>query len=84
MILDIQLPKPQSLSLLREAKKLYPSLPVITMTAYSTSFTEADALRAGADAYFIKPFDLNSFVRKLKMMTNGAQAGAAQNELMAA
>lgn len=83
LILDIQLPKPQSLSLLREAKKLYPSLPVITMTAYSTSFTEADARRAGADAYFIKPFDLNSFARKLKMMTNSAQTGAEQNELMA-
>jgi two-component system response regulator HydG len=80
LILDIQLPKPQSLSLLREAKKLYPSLPVITLTAYSTSFTEADALRAGADAYFVKPFDFNSFIRKLKTVTNGAM----QNERMVA
>lgn len=83
LILDIQLPKPQSLSLLREAKKLHPSLPVITMTAYSTTFTEADALRAGADAYFAKPFDLTALVRKLKIMTNSAQTGAAQNELVA-
>jgi DNA-binding NtrC family response regulator len=84
LILDIQLPKPQSLSLLREVKKLYPSLPVITMTAYSTSFTEADAIRQGADAYFVKPFDLTALVRKLELMTNSAQTGAVQNELMAA
>lgn len=84
LILDIQLPKPQSLSLLREAKKLYPSLPVITMTAYSTSFTEADALRAGADAYFIKPFDLNSFVRKLKMVTNSAKNDIVERNEFAA
>jgi DNA-binding response OmpR family regulator len=83
LILDIQLPKPQSLSLLREAKKLHPSLPVITMTAYSTSFTEADALRAGADAYLVKPFDLTALVRKLRIMTDSAQTGAAQNELLA-
>ncbi|MGH7450921.1 MAG: response regulator [bacterium] len=84
LILDIQLPKPQSISLLREAKKLHPTLPVITITAYSTSFTEADALREGTDAYFVKPFDLIALVRKLKIMTNSAQAGAPQNELMAA
>jgi DNA-binding response OmpR family regulator len=76
LILDIQLPKPQSISLLREAKKLHPTLPVITMTAYSTSFTEADALREGADAYFVKPFDLEVFIRKLKMMTSGAEPNA--------
>ncbi|MGH7596572.1 MAG: response regulator [bacterium] len=78
LILDIQIPKPQSISLLREVKKLYPTLPVITMTAYSTSFTEADAIREGADAYFVKPFDLEAFVRKLRIMTNRAE----QNELV--
>jgi two-component system response regulator HydG len=76
LILDIQLPKSRSIALLREAKKLYPSLPIITMTAYSTSFTEAEALCEGADGYFVKPIDLDALVQKLKTVTNGAKMSA--------
>ena len=82
LILDIQPPKPQSLALLREAQKLYPALPIITMTAYSTSFTEADAIRAGADAYFVKPIDLDVFVRKLKTLVNDSEVFTISNKLM--
>jgi hypothetical protein len=71
---------PQSLSLLREAKKLYPALPIIVITAYSTSFTKAEAMREGADAYFVKPFDLRAFVRKLQAMISGSAVLAASSE----
>lgn len=84
LILDIQLPKPQSISLLREAKKLYPTLPIIAITAYSTSFTEADAIREGADAYFIKPFDVNALVQKLKLMISKPMGFPVSNETMPA
>jgi DNA-binding response OmpR family regulator len=82
LILDIQLPKPQSISLLREAKKLYPALPIIAITAYSTSFTKTDAIREGADAYFVKPFDLSALVRKLQAMISGSAALAMSSEFM--
>jgi DNA-binding NtrC family response regulator len=82
LIVDIQLPKPQSISLLREAKKLYPALSVIAMTAYSTSFTEADARREGADGYFVKPIDLYELVCKLQTVVNCAASVPAEHEMM--
>jgi DNA-binding NtrC family response regulator len=66
VIADIRVPGPPGIDLLRTIKALYPSLPVIVVTAYSTSFTEPDAVREGADGYFVKPFDLNALIQKLK------------------
>ncbi|MDZ7343236.1 MAG: response regulator [candidate division KSB1 bacterium] len=79
LILDIQLSKPQSISLLREAKKLYASVPIIVITAYSTSFTEAQAIREGADGYFVKPIDLHALVRKLEAVINSTKMNVVEN-----
>src|SRR5574341_884483 len=77
LVVDIQVPESQGLELLREAKILYPSVPVIVITAYSTSFTEIDAWREGADGYFVKPFDLQALIEKLRGIVNDAAAKAA-------
>jgi DNA-binding response OmpR family regulator len=77
LIVDIQVPESQGLELLREAKILYPSVPVIVITAYSTSFTEIDARREGADGYFVKPFDMQALIEKLREIVNDAAAKAA-------
>ncbi|MCG3119373.1 MAG: hypothetical protein ALAOOOJD_01765 [bacterium] len=66
LILDIQAPGPPGIELLREVRALYPALPIIATTAYSTSFTAADAKQAGADGYFVKPFDYQALIDKLK------------------
>ena len=84
LILDIELRKPQNISLLREVKKLYPSLPVFTMTAYSTSFTEADAIRQGADGYFVKPFDLYALIRQLKTAVKNSKEISSIEEVYVA
>jgi CheY-like chemotaxis protein len=78
LILDIQVPGPQGMELLRESKALYSSLPVIVITAYSTSFTEADAKREGADGYFTKPFDLDALIEKLKAVAFTDSDAAAE------
>jgi DNA-binding response OmpR family regulator len=82
LILDMQLPKSRSIALLHQAKQLYPSLTLITMTAYSTSFSEAEAIREGADGYFVKPIDLDALVRKLKAVANRAEMRAAEKSLI--
>lgn len=74
LILDIQGSAPAGVELLREVKALYPSLPIIAMTAYSTSFTETDAIREGADGYFAKPFDLDALVEKLQAVAQKASS----------
>lgn len=77
LILDIQAPGPPGLELLREVRALYPSLPIIATTAYSTSFTGADAKRAGADGYFVKPFDYQALIDKLKAVVFSPTTSAA-------
>lgn len=69
LILDIQFPEAQGVDLLREARILYPGLPIIVITRYSTSFTEADAKREGADGYFVKPFDPRALLEKIQTLT---------------
>ncbi len=78
LILDIQVPGPQEIQFLRKSKALYASLPVIVITAYSTSFTEADAKREGADGYFTKPFDLDALIEKLKAVAFTDSDAAAE------
>jgi DNA-binding response OmpR family regulator len=78
LILDIQVPGQQELQFLRKSKALYASLPVIVITAYSTSFTEADARREGADGYFPKPFDLDALIEKLKAVAFNDSDAAAE------
>lgn len=69
LILDIPFPESQGIELLREAKVLYPALPIIVITRYSTSFTAADAKREGADGYFVKPFDPQALLEKIQALT---------------
>lgn len=42
------------------------SLPCVAVTAYHTSKLREDAIKAGFTAYFAKPIDATSFVRRLE------------------
>lgn len=80
LILDVRVPGPPGIELLREVKALYPSLPIIVVTAYSTSFTEANAKREGVDGYFVKPFDISSLVEKLKTVARTYEGATANHQ----
>lgn len=75
VIVDICVSGAPDVAFLREIKRLYPALPIVAITAYSTSFTQADALREGADSYFVKPFNLSDLVRTLKGVTSSREIG---------
>lgn len=75
-IVDICVPGATDVAFLREIKALYSKLPIVVITAYSTSFTQADALREGASGYFVKPFDLSDLVRTLKKVASNQDAFA--------
>lgn len=77
LIVDVQVPGPPGVEFLAEIKRRYPSLPIFTVTAYSTSFTEADAKHQGVDGYFVKPFDINSLVERLKAVARNHEGAAA-------
>lgn len=74
VIADVCVPGAPDVAFLREIKALYSTLPIVVMTAYSTSFTQADALREGAYGYFVKPFNLNDLMRTLKRATGSQDA----------
>lgn len=56
LILDIKMPRMNGFELLKIARKEYPDIGVIMMTAYGDTYTVKDALLLGADEYITKPF----------------------------
>lgn len=58
VMMDIRMPGVDGLTALQQFRAAYPGLCVIMMTAYGTSQTSIDAIRAGAFEYLTKPLDL--------------------------
>lgn len=58
LILDVNLPDGSGIDLLKEQKKLNPSLPVILLTANDMEIDIVSGLESGADDYITKPFSL--------------------------
>ena len=58
IILDLNLPDGNGLSLLEELRAAHPRLPVILLTANDTDEDVVNGLERGADDYITKPFSL--------------------------
>jgi excisionase family DNA binding protein len=59
LITDLKMPGMDGLSLIREAKRLAPELPVIIITAFSTEASAIEAINLGVDGYLTKPFRIS-------------------------
>jgi len=59
VITDIKMPEIDGLKLLRWIKDTYPQISVIMITGYASLDSSIDSLRAGADDYIVKPFDVD-------------------------
>ena len=59
-LLDLRLPDTDGVTLLREFRGIYPDLPVIIMTAYSTVDNAVEAMKCGAVNYLTKPFVISA------------------------
>jgi DNA-binding NtrC family response regulator len=62
MVTDLRLPGMTGLELLGEAKRRWPALEVVLMTAFAEVATARDALKRGALDYLVKPFDNRELV----------------------
>ncbi|MBK8213767.1 MAG: sigma-54-dependent Fis family transcriptional regulator [Myxococcales bacterium] len=57
VITDLRMPKVDGMTLLREALREDPDLPIVMITAHGTIDTAVEALKTGAFDYLTKPFD---------------------------
>lgn len=74
-ILDVMLPPPDGLALLRHAREHGAATPVLMLTARSSVADRVGALDLGADDYLVKPFDfleLEARVRALLRRKSGS------------
>src|SRR5690606_41159080 len=58
VLLDLLMPRLDGLAVLRELRKIRPSLPVIILTARGQEQDRVEGLKSGADAYVVKPFSV--------------------------
>lgn len=66
VVLDLGLPKISGETVCAELKKKYPDIPVIILTAKSTTSDVISGLNLGADDYLTKPFDGNELIARIK------------------
>ena len=59
VLTDVKLPDGDGLEILRHVKAASPETAVIVMTAYGTTETAVAARKLGAEAYILKPFDVD-------------------------
>ena len=68
LILDIMLPSQSGTSLLGEARRLHPHLPVLILSARDSVADKVQHIAAGADDYLTKPFDLAELLVRVKAL----------------
>ena len=59
VLTDVRMPDGSGFEVLKRTRELSPSVPVVMITAYTTTKTAIDALKAGAYDYISKPFDVD-------------------------
>lgn len=66
VIADVRLPGMDGLELQRRIRSERPSLPVIFVTAHDEDEMRQAALRGGAIAFLVKPFDANELIERIQ------------------
>jgi excisionase family DNA binding protein len=56
LITDLKMPGMDGLSVIREARRSLPDLPVVVITGYSTEASAIEAINLGVTGYLTKPF----------------------------
>jgi DNA-binding NtrC family response regulator len=83
VVMDIRMPGVDGLQALQQLRSRYPDLYVVMMTAYGTSQTSIDAIRAGAFEYLTKPLDLDQLrnvIRHALAARSGREAALTSTE----
>ncbi|MBF0490218.1 MAG: response regulator [Candidatus Omnitrophica bacterium] len=66
VVLDVIMPQMSGIEVLRQIRTLQPNLGIIILTGQSTKDFAIDALKAHADDYIEKPFEVDKFLRSIQ------------------
>jgi len=66
LLLDIVLPGPSGLEILRKVRAARPTLPVIMLTARGEESDRVAGLKLGADDYVVKPFSVKELLARVE------------------
>lgn len=78
VILDVQMPRMDGLETLERLRAHDPHMPVLFLTARDAVADRVSGLRAGADDYVTKPFDLDEVAARVQALLR--RSGRAQQE----
>ncbi|MBR2514255.1 MAG: response regulator [Halomonas sp.] len=76
VLLDVMLPGKDGLTLCREVRQQWPTLPIIMVTAKVEEVDRLLGLELGADDYICKPFSPREVVARVKAVLRRSQAAA--------
>ncbi len=77
VITDLRMAPMDGMTLFREIKTLYPSLPVILLTAYASVETAIEAMKSGAFDYLTKPFKVDEMLGTVTRALDTVKTSAA-------
>jgi len=77
VILDLGLPKLDGLSVLRQWRQAGRKMPVLILTARDTWREKVMGLRAGADDYLAKPFELEELLARVEALIRRSSGHAS-------
>lgn len=77
ILLDIMLPGPSGLEVLRALRERDPHTPVLLLSARGEEHDKVTGLELGADDYVVKPFGKRELVARVRAMLRRRQAGPA-------
>jgi len=84
IVLDIMMPGWSGLDILDELRKRGENVPVLILSARSTTRDKVNGLRTGADDYMTKPFDLPELIARVEVMLRRQRTDAQANGLVSA
>ena len=76
VVLDLNLPGEDGMTVLRTLRARGSALPVLLLTARDAVADRVDGLDAGADDYLIKPFALDELLARLRVLTRKKGSGS--------
>jgi two-component system, OmpR family, response regulator len=77
VLLDLGLPKPDGLDVLKRIREALPPVPVIIVTARDGIEDRIGGLDLGADDYLTKPFEVGELLARMRAVLRRRDSGAA-------